>query len=193
MRFLQIIIATIASVLCLAQAQGSAVLVTDNGQLIGANGVEFDADFFDVRFIDGTCADLFGICSSSNFTFQTQAKGFLAAAALRDQVFATPAGAPYDIDPELTLGCSNHITCQILIPIGTFSGHLLNNAIMQNPDGIGINGIGSTRIGVTSDNLANDVRRVYASFTPSTAVPLPSALVLFLSGITGLILKRKIA
>jgi hypothetical protein len=190
---LSILIVASTLVLSLSQAQATPILITDNNQLLGANGINIDGSFFDVRFVDGTCADVFGgICSRNNFTFQTQAEAFAAAAALLNQVFGSTAGNPFDIDPELTFGCSNTIVCQILIPTNIFPGLLLANAIAQNNNGIGTSS-GSTVNIRTTDNLASQASRVFASFTPSVSasVPEPSALVILLSGLLGLLIMHK--
>lgn len=180
-----------ALLIALSSVANAALLITDNNQLIGADGIEVDGNFFDVRFIDSTCADIFGVCSSANFTFQGQTEGFLAAAALRDQIFSTVSGAPYDIDPELIFGCTSTITCQILIPVSIFAGSLLTSAIVNNSDGVGITGIGSTRTGSTGENLANSASLVYASFTPSTAVNVPSTIGLLVIACLGVLARRR--
>lgn len=180
-----------ALLIALSSHANAALLITDNNQLIGADGIEVDGSFFDVRFIDSTCTAVFGVCSSSNFTFQGQAAGFLAAAALRDQVFNTVSGMPFDIDPELIFGCTSTVTCQILIPVSIFSGGLLSSAIVNNPSGVGITGIGSTRTGVTGENLANSASLVYASFTPSTSVNVPPAIGLIIIGCLGILVSRR--
>jgi hypothetical protein len=189
---LSILIVVSAAVLSLSQAQATPILITDNNQLLGANGIEINGSFFDVRFVDGTCADLFGVCSRGNFQFQTQADGFAAAAALLNQVFGSTAGSLFDINPTLTFGCTNTIVCQILIPTTIFPGSLLSNAIAQNNNGIGTSSGFTVNIR-TTDNLASQASRVFASFTPSTSasVPEPSTQVLLLTGLLGLLIARK--
>jgi hypothetical protein len=192
--FLSLVLAATTFVLPVSKAQASPILIVDNGQLLGANNIDINGSIFDVRFIDGVCADLFGgVCSRSNFTFQTQADGISAAAAIVDQIFNSVAGSPFDIDPELIFGCTNTISCQILIPINIFPGLLLNSAVVGNSNGPGA-GAGATTNIRTGDSLALDARRVFASFTPSlsTSVPEPSVIVMLLGGILGLgVLRRK--
>jgi hypothetical protein len=183
---LSILIVASTLVLSLSQAQATPILITDNNQLLGANGINIDGSFFDVRFVDGTCADVFGgICSRNNFTFQSQADGFTAAAALLNQIFDTIAGRPFDIDPELIFGCESVIACQILIPINIFSGQLLTSAVAGNSNGVGVLSSGSTTIVRTTDNLLSSSTQVFASFVrsasvPSASVPEPSAAILLL-------------
>ena len=191
--FLSLALAASALVLPISKAQASPILITDNGQLLGADNININGSIFDVRFVDGVCADLFGgICSRSNFTFQSQADGISAAAALVDQIFNTVAGSPFDIDPELIFGCTNTISCQILIPINIFPGLLLNSAVVGNSNGPGA-GAGATTNIRTGDSLALDTRRVFASFTPSisASVPEPSIIFILLGGVFGLWMKRR--
>lgn len=182
-------------VLSLSQVQAAPILITENGQLLGANNIEVGGNFFDVRFVDSACAALFGgVCSRDNFTFQTQADGFNAAAAIVSQVFNSNAGSLFDVNPGLTFGCSNTTVCQILIPFTIFPGRLLSSALVGNNNSIGATS-GATANIRTTDNLTLDTRRVFASFTPATSassVPEPTAPALMLSGILGLLAIRKL-
>ena len=190
---LSLLLAASALVLPISKAQATPILITDNGQLIGADNINVDGSFFDVRFVDGACADLFGgVCSRSNFTFQTQADGISAAAAIVDQIFNSAAGNPFNLDPSLTFGCSSVVSCQIFIPINIFPGLLLNSAIAGNPTGPNAS-FGATTNIRTTDSLALSSNSVFASFTPSVAATVaePSAILILLGGIFGLWIKRR--
>jgi hypothetical protein len=190
---LSLILISLALCLTVSKAQATPILITDDGQLIGANNVNVDGSFFDVRFLDTDCAGVFGgICSRSSFTFQSQTAGFSAAAAIVDQVFNSAAGNPFDLNPSLIFGCSSVVSCQILIPINIFPGLLLNSAVVGNSNGLGASAGSTTNIR-TTDNLALTANRVFASFTASVSqpsVPEPSAIVLMLGGIFGLLVMR---
>jgi hypothetical protein len=70
---------------------------------------------YDVEFVDGSCAALFGGCDSfSDFDFNFGNAG-APTQALLDQVFV----GGFDIDYTLTLGCeSNSLgACRVLIPV----------------------------------------------------------------------------
>ena len=97
----------------------SATLNTAGGQLIGASGVNVGGSFYDVEFVDGTCAASFNDCNQlSDFDFATQTDATLASQALLDQVFLnTPLGS-FDDDPELTAGCLFVQNCLIGTPYG---------------------------------------------------------------------------
>lgn len=99
-----------------ASATPAATLITNSGGLLtGATGVSVHGSLYNVEFVDGTCASVFGSCSTSSFTFQSQATAQLATQALLDQVLL----GIYDDDVELTLGCpvvSDRSGCIIGIP-----------------------------------------------------------------------------
>ena len=83
--------ATLAMMLALFSpgAHCSVVYQTAGGKLIGATGVEVGGVAYNVRFVGGTCADAYGVCSDSAFTFSGGYgnQSYAAAVALRDTVF----------------------------------------------------------------------------------------------------------
>jgi hypothetical protein len=101
-------------------ASSSASAVTFNvvgGQLLGASGVIVDGSSYNVEFLDGTCIALYNGCDeASDFTFQTEAAALLASQALLDQVFLDIARGGFDVNPELTTGCSFNSTCRAWTP-----------------------------------------------------------------------------
>ena len=81
--------------------------------LLGADNVEVNGLFYNVRFLDGTCIALFNGCdASADFLFGTRGDAQLAADALLAQVFAD--GSYYGSFPEFTYGCSDQYTCSII-------------------------------------------------------------------------------
>ena len=96
-------------------ASAAGQLVNSDGLLTGATGVNVDGSLYNVEFLDGTCASVFGTCATFSFAFQTQATAQLAAQALLDQVLL----GVYDDKVTLTLGCpsvSSLSGCLIGIP-----------------------------------------------------------------------------
>src|SRR5262245_15153036 len=83
-------------------ADAAPILITSNGELVGANGVLVNGTLYDVEFVGGGCPDN-GCDELSDFTFQTFAASSAASQALLDQVFldgGTVATA-YDSNPAL--------------------------------------------------------------------------------------------
>lgn len=105
----------LAAGLCLAgtgSAQAGPVLNVVDGELLGARNVKIGDKYYDVRFVDGTCAAVFGACDTVNFFFKTSDDALLAAQALMNQVFL----GVFDDSPELTAGCADLDTCGVDTP-----------------------------------------------------------------------------
>src|SRR5262249_17482399 len=107
--------------LCLAFANAHAlpVLLVDagTGKLLGADGVNVGGTLYDVRFVDGTCINVFSGCDSlADFAFTTLAAVAVAAQALLDQVFLDVSAGNFDTDPTLTQGCTFPFSCVPLAP-----------------------------------------------------------------------------
>ena len=168
----------------------AATLQVSGGQLTGATGVNIGGSFFDVEFLDGSCAGLFSGCNeASDFDFVTQPAAATAAQALLDQVFLDGALGNFDSDPELTRGCSIVEGCIVIIPYALASPTLLNVEISVNYDPAQAADLIDTSL--ADPSAAFDTHDypyyVYAQFSPSdVVVPVPAALPLFLSGIAGL-------
>ena len=182
----------------------SATLITENGQLVGADGITFDGYIGSVRFREGSCQDIFNGCDEpSDIIFEvltstnTEAKDLAlsASAALGSQVF--DANPLYDLDIELTFGCEEGnvalVFCGILTPYDYTANDSVITANFTNRDDNNSQGdtIGSGQGYKAGDSTiptnpnASD-RLVYASWT-LTPVPLPPAIWLFATGLLGLI------
>ena len=78
-----------------AQAIPIVKHIVENGQLVGAENVNVNGVWYDVKFADGTCIDLFSGCDeNSDFIFSTFSSVQMASEALIDQVLV-------DLSPEL--------------------------------------------------------------------------------------------
>jgi hypothetical protein len=94
--------------------------------LLGADNVEVNGSFYNVRFLDGTCTALFNGCDDADdFVFNTSASAGAAANALMAQVFGSSSSANFYREPELTNGCTATTGCYLHIPWQTFNGVLL--------------------------------------------------------------------
>jgi hypothetical protein len=79
------------------------LIVNDAGILIGADGVEVNTVTYNVRFVDGTCMDVFTPCSASDdFDFTDIATATSAAEVLLADVFINGTAGDFDSDPEST-------------------------------------------------------------------------------------------
>lgn len=88
--------------------------VADNGQLMGASGVEVLGNFYDVEFVDGSCNSLFSGCT--DFTFSDAHAADLASYALLDQVLLDGPHGYFDSDVQLTNGLELSHVGAILTP-----------------------------------------------------------------------------
>ena len=190
----------IASSMALAAPAMAAVQITNSdGLLIGASGVIIGNNLYDVRFLGGTCTEVFGSCNRSSFDFTTLGAASSALVALRDQVFIDTAKGAFDSIPSLTFGCQGGaISCRTFIPAetaGNFANGLsLTNRSLSSVDLIGRDGVGF------NENLPSNGVGHFARFTltgplPSTlpAVPEPSTWALMLAGfgMVGYALRRR--
>ena len=179
----------------------SATLVIANGELMGADGITFDGYTASVRFLEGTCVDLFNGCDQpSDIVFQsltsnqTQAKDLAIAAntALLTQVFDT--NPLYDINVGFTYGCSEGTTalgyCTMITPYYYSNGYVVTSTLRNNDDNVQQDivawgqGILTTNSTIPLNPNATD-RNVYASWS-ITPVPVPAAGLLFISGLFSL-------
>ena len=91
-------------------AFASPQLLTENGFLLGANGVLVDGASYDVRFQDGTCADVFPDCLSAiAFPFGSGESALSATDALIQQVFKDGGLKLTNPPPFITSECGHVI------------------------------------------------------------------------------------
>lgn len=161
----------------------AATLDVRGGQLHGATGVDVGGSLFDVQFVDGSCAGLFGGCTNpvTDFTFTTYDTANLARIALAEQVFNDTAAGNFDSNPGLTNGLSTE--GHILTPyrfgriVGSIAAVAFFNAIVEASDNVG-----PTYILPADQNSGFYADRTYAVWSVSV-VPLPAALPLYGAGI----------
>ncbi|MGI9292496.1 MAG: VPLPA-CTERM sorting domain-containing protein [Pseudomonadales bacterium] len=181
-RYLHVAVAMIASLMVLGTQVHAATLDVVGGSLIGASDVNVNGTLYNVTFVDGSCNSLFTGCDTPgiDFAFQTLADAQAAAAALLSQVFiddTAGSGFDFDVNPNLTNGCTSSSTCTAFIPFAVDGGNA-NLAESNNRDVELGDGVSSQLISRTY-NSGTDVfneGRTYANFSP---VPLPAAVWLF--------------
>ncbi|WP_445370145.1 PEP-CTERM sorting domain-containing protein [Methylomonas sp. HW2-6] len=172
---LRILTAVLFLLLLPMHSSSAASLVTDNGILKGATGIDVQGTLFDVSFADGTCPGLYNGCDlRSDFPFGNRD---IANGALLKLLFLIEANPIFNRSPTLVQGCSNPDVCDIFTP---FSVNFLG--------GVSIASLRLTPVGLTvrpdlilpSRDTSRRSDNTYAvwSQSPPTTVPEPSTLML---------------
>lgn len=162
------------------------------GQLQGASDVIVGTSSFDVEFLDGTCAALFGGCNQpGDFAFTDETTALDAAQALLNQVFVDVPGGAFDSDPRLTRGILQS-TGKIIIPFATGDPRFAAAVVTNNLGSLGDGFFASNPLFTLNTLFSGDL--VFARFsstsTPS-AVPLPAGGLLLLSALAGFTVLRR--
>ena len=165
----------------------AALLIVNEGELVGATGVNVNGALYDVSFMDGSCFTLYSGCDDpTDFLFSGNAASQAASDALLEQVFI----GLYDDEPSLTLGCSFDTRCRVLTADGVVNGEgdLIHGSFAVNSKKGAVQG--DTTSGGTFDVLLFDTstmdNRTVAVWAVSS-VPLPASVWLFGSGLIGLV------
>jgi hypothetical protein len=112
------------SILLSSSAQAASITLDANGILLGAKDVIVNGSPYDVDFIEGTCAEVFGACDVAHFTFTSESDAHAASIALLEQVFLDGALGNFDSNLKLTNGCNTAWDidqCFVFTPYGTFT------------------------------------------------------------------------
>lgn len=174
----------VAAAIVLASAvptSAATLLVNSSNQLTGATGVNVNGTLYDVQFVEGTCATVFGACDAAHFPFTSSSVALDAAQGLLDQVFIDGSSGQFDSNPLLTFGCASPATnCVVWIPYANVSGTLTFSVSINNT------GADSVLTGDTASS-GNDSSQgsnfVFARFTLSdAAVPEPATWAMMLIG-----------
>ena len=162
------------SILIGSSAQAASFTLDANGILLGAKDVIVNGSPYDVDFIEGTCAEVFGACDAAHFTFMTEADAHAASLALLNQVLLDGPLGNFDSELTLTHGCINALDidqCFAITPYGMFSNAFdldaLVSAAINTAHPLLVDGTIEGRLPVPYD-AARDPEGVFAKWT---AVP----------------------
>jgi hypothetical protein len=157
--------------------------------LLGADNVEVNNKFYNVRFLDGSCTSLFDGCNElSDFLFRTEADALAATFSLLGQVFIS--GTRYDRKPELTNGCSAKLKCIIDTPWErTKQLRFQSVAIFNyNPGGFDIWKKATSKI---TKDYGDSSARTFAVWSKPVEASAPGTAMVLLMGIAGLIVSQR--
>lgn len=169
------------------------------GTLYGASGVMVDGTSYDVSFVDGSCDSLFDGCDPSHFAFTTQTGATDASQALLNFVFLDTSLGNFDSSPGLTNGCSSTVVCNVITPFFAYSSSTLFSAIyavnVAEPPVSPYNSDETKAVSGMSATFGIDISGspmyVFAVWSPTSTVPLPSTALLFGSGLLVLVFARR--
>lgn len=177
-RVRSVLFVTAISILVSNSAQAASITVDANGLLLGAQDVIVNGTAYDVEFIDGTCAEVFGACDIAHFAFTALSDAHAASNALFDQVFLDGALGNFDSDQRLTNTCNavpEADQCFVLTPYGTFSdafGAQVQLSVAINVAGVPlVDQTVASHLQVLADTRGNP-EEVYARWT-AVSQPVP--------------------
>ncbi|WP_238542504.1 PEPxxWA-CTERM sorting domain-containing protein [Sphingomonas sp. PAMC 26621] len=187
--------ACLTGLVATAPASAATQIVNSSGVLTGATGVLISGVSYDVAFLDGTCASVFGACTVSNFAFKTQANAILAARALLDQVFVNTDLGMFDSNPALTNGCADTVLCRTNIPYALTAVSTVT-IVAQNNGGNSFDFDNPNElVGKDSSTLPLDTFARFALSPVVAAVPEPATWAMMIAGfglVGGAMRRRKI-
>lgn len=195
LRILALLLLTFAFVPT-AFATSMTLNVDNSGILMGASNVMVAGTPYDVEFVDGTCASVFGTCDVEHFITNDAAMATQFSQALFGQVFVDGSAGPFNSIPSYINGCdpntrpSWRIVCSVYTPFGFIldvgmteirMSAALNEPPSWDPDEIhltvGVMGFDTSTPGKETDS-GRGVWARWSATSQAVDVPEPSSLLL---------------
>lgn len=220
MKFIHIVFAVVLSTFVSVSHAGILKLIVENGILMGADNVlvkgsGYSGGLYNVRFLDGTCAELFSGCDENSdfLPGSMNIAGLLwASKALGDYVFVDGVEGQFDSESRLTNGCvrlKRKKQCNVFAPYGILhypdgsSDLVVYRSQNANSDEVGFDG--SCYAGECVDlfseadvvvnwgrlHYLSGYQRTWAVWSVATEVSAPGAGLMMLLGIAGLLVSRR--
>ena len=174
------------------EAHSATLNIDGSDNLIGAFDVDVSGNLYNVDFLDGTCADVFGTCAETNFAFTTATLADAASQALLEQVFiqdTTPENFKrFDDDPELTRGIEATNEGRFYSAWGRQGSNVridaaINSALLTGDTNICM--LGGCLVNINED-LDSPVL-TWARWSAVNVIPVPAAIWLFGSALAGFV------
>ena len=221
MKFIHIVFAVVLSTFVSVSHAGILKLVVENGILMGADNVLvkgslYSGGLYNVRFLDGTCAELFSGCDeNSDFLPGSMNRSGLgyAVKALGDYVFVDGVEGQFDSDSRLTNGCvrvERKNQCGVYAPyeyvVDTDGGVYVRTLLGVNANSVelGFDFDYGPRAGLdwffeyhvldydkVERSAFAGVQVTWAVWSVATEVSAPGAGLMMLLGIAGLLVSRR--
>lgn len=192
-RHILAVFSVFASVLAFAAGAAKAVVWEENssGVLTGARAVYVSGVYYDVTFADGSCNLLYDGCKDENIILETRAMAEAAAQALQGQVFT----GKYELANGKIAGCSSTGSCYTRLAFRGGVADKVNYVTIFNSGA----GTASDKIfaetlaaAANSGNASNvNVALFRVAKDQVSAVPVPSPLLLLMTGAGFLVAFRK--
>ena len=156
--------------------------------LLGADNVQVNGLFYNVRFQDGSCIALFNGCDDpEDFLFGSNADALAASNSLLSQVFIR--GTSFDIFPQLTNGCGLLILCEVLTPFGLSSTDRVSIWSAVNSGGASGDYVQFSEEFPRA--ASTNSRYTYADWSKHVEASAPGTAMVLLMGIAGLIVSQR--
>jgi hypothetical protein len=176
-------------------SHAAVIFITENDasnnvtSLLGADNVEVNGLFYNVRFLDGTCIALFNDCDDpSDFFFTSKPDANTAAWSVLAQVFNDRT--IFGEFPGLTNGCESGSACGIITPFFKDFNQVVGVVAFNRPLLGAKDGISVIRRGVGYD-LTPKTSFVYAVWSEPVEASAPGTAMVLLMGIAGLIVSQR--
>jgi hypothetical protein len=156
--------------------------------LLGADNVDVNGSFYNVRFQDGTCIALFNGCDdATDFVFNTPDTATAASEALLAQVFVNGIMGDFDSIPWLANGCIDDEYCIVATPYQREGQGAFSSEVAVNVDSV-LGDAVLRRVWDVDGDFAIYSNATFAVWVEASA---PGTAMILLMGIAGLLVSQR--